>query len=202
MAVDRLMTNVRGAGGVGLWRFLLVTGPATVISLGIGALAVLGYVSVVITSTQPITMASSGGTSDSMVLGVGTVGTIVEDDDALAGDSAAAMVRMGTTHLDDLCLVPRVELPLVGDLLSIRIRSAAPVTLGDVTLAASGARLGGLHTPRTTMGLGAGFEARTEPGPDAITLGDLDLETHGIVLDGGLRLSSLGVRTSAKELSC
>lgn len=202
------MTNVRGAGGVGLWRFLLVTGPTTAITLGIGALAVLGHVSVVITSTQPITMASSGGTSDSMVLGVGTVATIVEDDDALAGDSAAAMVRMGTTHLDDLCLVPRVQLPLVGDLLSIRIRSAAPVTLGDVTLAAAGARLGGLQAPRTTMGPGTsmghsgGFEARTEPGPDAITLGDLDLETHGIVLDGGLRLSSLGVRTSAKELSC
>ena len=122
-------------GGVRPWRFLMVTAPATVACLAVVAGIVLGYVSVAIAGSQPLDMTTSHGTGDSMRIAAAS-------DDLVTGldvDSdlrATAKITVESPSLDDLCLLPRVTLPLIGDVGWLRINSDSEVDLGSVVLAA------------------------------------------------------------------
>ncbi|WP_182377978.1 hypothetical protein [Nocardioides sp. WS12] len=153
-------------------------------------------------------MATSGGTADEMVLGVDSVGGVVGRD--VAGeDQGAALVRLGEGRFADLCLIPTVDVPIIGRRLSLRLTTSRPVHLPEAALAITDGTVQNLGTPRTTIGAarGAGgspgaFTVLTEASPEAIRLGNTTMSAHGIVLDGGLRLSSLTARPSFGRLEC
>lgn len=197
-----------GAGRVDPLMFLRLTVPAALACLAIGALAVLGYIQVVITTVHPIVMATSGGTADDMTLGMDSVSGVVGRD-AVSPDRGAALVRLEEGRLQDLCLIPTVDMPIIGGRLSLRLVTSRPVRLPAAALAVTDGTVQALGTPRTTIGAarGAGgspgtFTVLTDASQEAIRLGHTDMSVHGIVLDGGLRLSSLSAKPSFGTQEC
>lgn len=197
-----------GTGRVDPRKFVRLTAPAAVASLVIGALAVLGYIRVVITTVHPIVMATSGGTADEMVLGLDSVSGVAGRD-AVGPEKGAALVRLEEGRFEDLCLIPTVDLPIIGARLSLRLVTSRPVRLPAAALAVTDGTVQALGTPRTTIGASrrtggapGAFTVLTDASPESIRLGQTDMSVHGIVLDGGVRLSSLSARPSFGALKC
>ena len=197
-----------GTGRVDPVLFLRLIVPATLACLAIGALAVLGYIQVVITTVHPIVMATSGGTADEMTLGIDSVSGVAGRD-AVGPEQGAALVRLEEGRFADLCLIPTVDVPIIGGRLSLRLVTSRPVRLPAAALAVTDGTVRALGTPRTTIGASRGvgetpgvFTVLTDASHEAIRLGQTDMAVHGIVLDGGLRLSSLSARPSFGTLTC
>lgn len=116
------------------------------------------------------------------------------------------MIRIDGAELDDLCLVPRVRLPLVGAL-SLSVRSLAPVAIDRVELAASDTRLADLTLPRTRVGghvdpAHGPALARSGGGDLGIGLGGLRMQSHGLVLTEGIDVRGIRLRALLGEGLC
>lgn len=194
-------------GGARLGRFLLLTGPAGVACLGVVAGIALGWISVAFATVEPMQVVSTSGTADRLQLGLGSDRSVTGL--AVTGRARpAAVLRLGEGELEDLCLVPRLRLPGLGEVASLRIATGRRVGLADTTLAAAEGRLGGLDVPRATIGPapvgsgGAGFTVANDPSAGDVRLHDADLAAYGLVLDGGLDLRSLTLRPALGEQGC
>lgn len=185
-----------------------MTGPATVACLAVVAGIALGWVSVSLATVRPLDLDTSAGSAESMRLSVGT-------DVSVTGLAVAGAPRVVTVmqvrhgDLDDLCLVPRITLPLLGELGSLRISTGRHVALGGVTLAATRGSLGAVDLPATVVGGAAaegetpgGFSVRTQPGAGDVRLEEMSLEAHGLVLEDGLSLRSLRLSPRLGDQQC
>jgi hypothetical protein len=190
-------------GGVRLWRFLLVTAPATVACLAMGAGVFLGYISVAIAASQPLDMATSHGTSDSMKIALST-DDLVTGLDVDTPERAVAKITVEKSKLDDLCLLPRLKLPLLGDIGWLKINSSSHVDLGSVVLAAGKGSLAGLTLPQTTIGGSPdGFTMYAEgASPGEVVMDGLDLQAYGLVLDKGMMMRTLTLTPGRGAGSC
>lgn len=204
----------RAAGGVRLWRFLIVTGPATLACLGVVAGIFLGWFPVSISGARPIAVGVTHGTADSLAMGAASDQSIT-DLETTQSSRGVALVDIADGRLDDLCLLPRVYLPLLGRTASLRITSGNDVLLKEVTLAAKDMKASTLQTPRVSIGYapepeqmdkgftgGPGSFSIASSGDDAIVMDDLAVSAYGMVLPDGMRLSSIGLRPSFDDQTC
>lgn len=204
----------RTAGGVRLWRFLIVTAPATVACLTVVAGIFLGWFPVSISAARPIAVGVTHGTADSLQMGAATDQSITGLETTREG-RGVALVDIADGRLDDLCLLPRVYLPLLGRTASLRITSPDDVLLSQVTLAARDMKASQLQTPEVSIGFvpgsglldkgftgGPGSFSLASSGDDQIVMDDLAVAAYGMVLPDGMRLSSLGLRPSFDDQSC
>jgi len=190
-------------GGVRLGRFLLVTAPATVACLAIGAGVILGYISVAIAASHPLDMTTTHGTGDSLQVAL-SADDLVTGLDVDADLRAVARITVDSPKLDDLCLLPRVTLPFVGDVGWLRINSSDRVNLGSVVLAAGKSSLAGLSLPQTSAGGsedGFALDSRGK-GAGEIVMDGLDLQAYGLVLRKGIMMRSLSLTLGRGEASC
>ncbi len=198
-------------GGVRPLRFLLVTAPATVACVAVVAGIVLGYLSVAIAGSRPLDMTTSHGTGDSMRIAVAT-DDLITGLDTESDPRAAAKITVEAPSLDDLCLLPRVTLPLIGEVGWLRINSDSQVDLGSVVLAAGRGQLEGLSSPSTTIGETAGdylpgapgaFSVYAEgAGPGEVIMDGLEMQAYGMILDKGMMMRSLSLTPGRGEASC
>lgn len=195
-------------GKVRMGRFLLVTAPATAACLGVVACIALGWVSVSLATVRPLELATSEGTAESLDLSLGTDASVTGLLVAREPRAVAVMqVRRGDLH--DLCLVPRITLPVVGELGSLRIATGRHVVLGTVALAATKGSLGGIDLPVTVIGGASGedlapgaFSARTVPGTGDVRLEEMSLQAYGLVLEDGIDMRSLTLRPALGDQAC
>lgn len=188
-------------------RFLVVALPAFAACAGIGAAIVLGYLTVSLASARPIEITSSYGDADALSLVMSTDREITGLD--MGSARPQAMVQVTGAKFDDLCLVPRLELPIFGGLASIRLRTGDEVGLRDVTLSAAQARAG-IDLPATVIGAAAGERGLTPGGfmiETAQTSGEVKFEkvqmqAYGLVLADGITLRSLNVRPALGDQHC
>lgn len=198
-------------GGVRLLRFLLVAAPATVACLAVVVGIVLGYVSVAIAGSRPLDLTTSHGVGDSMRIAPASDDLVIGLD-VDSEERAAAKITVESPRLDDLCLLPRVTLPLIGDVGWLRISSDAQVDLGSVVLAAGHGTLEGLSAPSTTIGESAGGYLPGAPGafsvyaegenPGEVVMDGLDLQAYGLILDKGMMMRHLSLTPGRGEASC
>lgn len=195
-------------GGVRVGRFLLLTAPATVACLAVVAGIALGWVSVSLATVRPLDLDTSAGSAESMYLSMSTDASVTGL--AVAGaPRMVAVVQVRKGDLDDLCLVPRITLPVLGDLASLRISTGGHVALGAVTLAATRGSLGAVDLPATVVGgpspdpqSPGGFSVRTQAGADGLRLEAMSLEAYGLVLEDGLSLRSLRLSPRLGDQHC
>jgi len=196
----------RPVGGTRPLRFLVVAAPATGACLGLVAGIALGYVSVAFAAARPFDVATRHGDADSLYFALDT-------DSAITGLSmgdprSAALVEVTDGRLDDLCLTPRLDLPIVGRLASLKIASGGRVGLGDTTLAAGESQVGGLGVPHLDVGArGDGehpgaFSLRAGGDGEPVKLDGVDLRAYGLVLEGGIRLRTLALRPALGDQNC
>lgn len=199
-------------GGVAWGRFVAVATPAALAALLMIPAILFGWITLTISSAEPIGVSTSAGTADDLTVVAGSSGNVVSL--APAGvDGVAPMLELSDTHLEDLCLAPRLRAPLVGDLISLRVTSSHPVDIGRITLASSSARTGHLSLPPTTLGYRSASDVAGAPHQRALTLDtgtgrepaaleDAELAVYGLVLEDGISLSSIGFGASRGELPC
>lgn len=194
-------------GGVRVLRFLAVAGTSTLGALGVLAGIVLGWISVAFATTQPIDIQTSAGTADSVYLSPSR-DVDITGIDSVSEPRSAGLVRVHGSVLADLCLIPRVELPIIGGIGSLRITSSRPVGLSDVSLAATEGNLAGLDLPATVVGRAdgpagspGGFALSSE-GDGDVRLGPSALQAYGLVLHDGISLRSLTLRPGLRGLEC
>ncbi|RNL65076.1 hypothetical protein EFK50_03625 [Nocardioides marmoriginsengisoli] len=188
-------------------RFLAVTAPSFAACAAIGAAIVLGYLTVSLAAARPIEISSSHGAADSLALVMSTDRAITGLD--MGSVRPQALVHLTGAEFDDLCLVPRLELPIIGGLASIRLHTGDAVGLRDVTLSAAQTRAG-VDLPATVIGAAAGDQGLTPGGfmiETARTRGGVDLErvemqAYGLVLADGITLRSLKVRPALGDQHC
>lgn len=186
-------------------RFLAVTLPAVGASLLVGAAALVGWLPVSLVSARPLEVGSSAGTADSLRLQPGTERLLTGR--AAEEAHAVAMIRVRGADLADLCLVPRVRLPLLGAV-SVGVRSLAPVSIDHVELAAGDTRLGDVALPRTRVGgavdQSGGWPALASSGEEVgdIDLGRLRMQSYGLVLTEGLDVRRIRLRAGRDERVC
>lgn len=193
--------RIVGDGGYRSRPFLLVTLPATVVSLALIPAIVFGWISVTIVSRTPMGIVISGGSAQEVSVGlssdVGITGVSTE-----AGSRAASRIEAHDSRLDDLCLVLRPGLPLVDDTVGLTIAVNSEVSLGQITLAADHGALGTIDLPTTTIGAADTHSASAASGFSIATDGttqfdDLDAAAYGLVLDGGITLDALTLRAGS-----
>lgn len=199
-----------GAGGVRFWRFLAVTVPASLGCVGVVAAIALGYISVAFASTEPLDLVTTRGAADRMTISLGT-------DDSVTGldgpgePRPVAIVRIKGAELQDLCLVPKVKVPVLGRTLAITISSSRKVAMGSASLGVDRSVISGLTLPRTEIGAAldegapgapGGFGARTVGGDKSVLLADAHLKVYGLSLDEGLSMRSFGLKPNLGDDSC
>jgi hypothetical protein len=200
------------AGHISLRRFLALVLPGALGALLLVPAIVLGWVSVTIAAARPIAISASHGTARSLVLGTSTDQAVTGTSLPGEGARAAAVVNVTSTELDDLCLLPRFELPLLGRVIGLRLSTSDPVHLGRITLAASEGAAAGLDLPETVVGTASlggsqvpgvgtgGFVVRSSGGE--VDFDGLDMPTLGLVLNDGLRLDTLSLRAGVGDQHC
>jgi hypothetical protein len=201
---------VAGAGGVRFVRFLAVTVPSALGCIGVVAAIALGYVSVAFASTEPLDLVTTRGAADRMTISLGT-------DDSVTGMDGpgeprpVAIVRIGGAELQDLCLVPRVKLPVLGRTLALTISSSRTVRMDSASLGVDRSVISGLTLPRTEVGAAldagapgqqGGFGARTVGGDKSVLMEDAHLKVYGLTLDKGLSMRSLGLKPELGDDTC
>jgi hypothetical protein len=184
--------------------FLAVTVPALLACLALGVAAVVGWLPVSVVSARPLEVGTSAGAADALRIRAGTEELLTGR--SAEGPHASAMIRVDGAELEDLCLVPRVRLPLVGAV-SLSLRSLAPVAIDHVELAASDTRLADLTLPRTRVGgrldpADGPALARTSGEEGGIGLGGLRMQSHGLLLTEGLDVRGLRLRAVLGEGLC
>lgn len=187
-------------GGVSWRRFLALAAPATGAALAMVPAIALGWITVGITSAAPIDVRTSGGTSESLTLVAAADGRLTEI--ATGTGRAAPTVELTDSRLDDLCLVPRLDVPLLGRV-SITLATGRTVDVGRITLATSSADAAGLHLPETTLGTSeAPLVLRTSDDASSTQLTDAHLDVYGLELSDGFLLRSLRIGAGGDEVAC
>ena len=202
------------AGGVRPRRFLALIVPSGLAAVGVGAAIILGYLSLQITAARPIAMGSSGGSADSVVMTLGTMATVVETDTYKKAHDAAAVLDVQGAEFDNLCMVPRIRLPLLGTRLNVRLNLNSAVKVPDVSMSAVGHNaLGTLSLPATRVGgvapQGApgatpgGFSVFTLPSGDDVDMTGVDVYANGLNIRDGIRLRRASLSFSLQDdLKC
>lgn len=197
--------------GLNWRRFLVVVGTGGASAIGIAVFIFLGVVPIAISGTLPITVHTSGGLADSAQLALDT-------DQGATGSSsggsarAAAAIRVTNARLNDLCLEPKFQLPLIGRLWAVRVSSNTRVALGDATLAAKGgkvwdvdlgpATLAADHGRNEKEGKSGAFALTSDESDDAVELGAAELEAYAVLVRGSLKLSTIGLGASVDTSTC
>ncbi|MFT4264299.1 MAG: hypothetical protein QM572_13010 [Nocardioides sp.] len=164
---------------------LLVVGAIVV---GIGA----GAVSVTIITDKPLVVGTSGGTGRDLRAAVGSQRA------ASAGeaDRGALRVELSSGSLDDICLSPTVDLPVLGST-TVGLRIDGTVDIRDVTLALSGADLGAtakdLDLGVTDRNTEYGTFATSGDADGDVVLKDADLKVIGLTLHDGILPKSVKI---------
>lgn len=207
-----MATPTSPSGGVAWRRFVAVAAPAALVTLLMVPAILFGWITLTISSAEPIEVSTSAGTADGLTVVAGNSGDVVALAPAGVG-GAAPMLALSGTHLEDLCLAPRLRAPLLGELIRFRVTSSRPVDIGRITVASSSARTGHLSLPTTTLGYRTASDVAGAPdrrvltldtgtGTGQTTLEDADLSVYGLVLQDGIGLSSIGLSVSRGDLPC
>lgn len=198
-------------GGLRIGRFVAVTLPCTIACLAVVAGIVVGWISVAFASSKPLDLSTTRGAADRMSIAMGGdsgVTGIAMDEQ----DRPVAVVRVQDAEMDDLCLVPRLNLPVVGKLISLKLTTGRTVRMNSVDLAAGATTLDGLRVPQTTIGAAAGtdgvrghaggFGVVSEGAPGAIVMDRLAMQAYGLRLNDGISLRSLALRAELGDQDC
>lgn len=200
------------SGGTRWPRFVAVAVPAALAALTMIPAIAFGWITIGITSATPIVVHTSGGTSDSLTLVTGNDGRLTALAPTGSGE-AAPLVELSDTRLEDLCLVPTVELPLLGAVFSVKVMTGRPVDIGRITLTTTDVAAAGVRLPRTTLGYvndpnvagapqGSTLVLGTEAAPSATSLSDADLGVYGMEVSDGFLVRSLRINAGTDDLAC
>ena len=193
-------------GRVRISRFLAVTTPAVLACGGLVLAIMLGYVSVAFASTYPLDLTSSHGTADRLAIALGSDAEVSGIEHAAKG-RRIAVINVSDAELADLCLVPRLKLPVVGRLFSLRISSGRTVKMASASLATAEATVARLDVPEAHVGASpedsparpGGFAMSADGG---VELDGLDAQVYGLRLDDGMSMRSLMVRPRLGDQHC
>ena len=196
-------------GGVRLGRFVAVITPCVVACLAVVLAIMSGRISVAFASSYPLDLTSSHGRADRLSIALGTDAEVtgIERDDPAR---RVAVIQVSEAELADLCLLPRLELPVIGRMLSLRISSGRTVRMGSASLAAGEATLDRLDVPHTYVGASptdsparpGGFAMATGGEPGSVQLDGLDAQVYGLTLEDGMSMRSLALRPRFGDQHC
>ncbi|WP_203336415.1 hypothetical protein [Nocardioides limicola] len=191
--------------GMAVRRFVVWTGSCLTGCLAMAGAVVLGLVPVSFAAAEPFPVSSSAAVADRIQVASGSAGSVTGLSPAAT--EAVAAIRMEHGRLDDLCLTPGLTVPGLGRA-GLRIRSAAPVRLGVVTLAAGATEIDEVTLAGVTVGASlsdpspGAMAVRSAPGPASVRIAGLDGAAYGLVLDQGLRLRHLSLMPTLDRRPC
>lgn len=199
-----------GRGGIRLRRVAWSLSPAAAIALLVLPGIYFGWISVVIASSKPITIAvGEGALSSTFISGTTDQRVTSELRHGDAESRAAAMIDADNAELEDLCLLPSIGiLPWSQARVTVRIKTDDPVKIGRIVLATPKAGMGHLELPETRLGVTVGdHDKRGSLGDGAFTIqtdgtthfADLESSTLGMVIEDGMRLNVLGLRVGTQQ---
>ncbi|HSV38956.1 MAG TPA: DUF6230 family protein [Nocardioidaceae bacterium] len=198
-----------GQGRVRLGRFFAVIAPCVAACLGVVLAIMSGWISVAFASSYPLDLTSSQGRADRLSITLGTDREVTGMD---GGDRArpVALLHVSKAELADLCLVPRLKLPVIGRMFSLRISSGRTVRMGSANLAAAQATVDGLEVPHTYVGASpedsparpGGFAMATGGERGSVRLDGLDTQVYGLTLEDGMSLRSIVLRPRFGDQHC
>lgn len=149
-----MATGRRRPGRVRIIRMLILVLPALGAALLMVPAIALGWIQLSIGSAQPLSVSTSAGYAQSLYLSAATNSAITGPSPLGVDRKATSLVYVQEGKMADLCLVPRLRVPLVDLPVNLKITTDSVVNLGQITLAADGGALKAIELPATVVRFG------------------------------------------------
>lgn len=199
------MTNA-SQGRTRLGRFAAVTVPAALVSAGLGLAVIQGSASAALSSSEPFQLGSEQMTSSGLQLNLDAATSATSTTDPSATYKKAARADVTDTKLSTLCLAAGHKVPVLGDVMGLKIESPTEVEVGDVTLQADALNASKAKLPKTSIGVASTWDDDTKGGfglksKGSVALDDLDAQAYALDISG-LTLNDLAISPQAGKPSC
>lgn len=193
-------------GRTRLGRFAAVTVPAAVVSAGLGIAVIQGSASAALSSSEPFQLGSERMTSTGLQLNLDAATAANSTTDPSATYKKAARAEVTDTKLSTLCLAASHKVPVLGDVLGLKIESPTEVEVGDVILQADALNASKAKLPKTSIGVASTWDDDTKGGfglksKGSVALDDLNAQAYALDISG-LTLNDLAISPQAGKPSC
>ncbi|WP_435201246.1 DUF6230 family protein [Janibacter sp. GS2] len=193
-------------GRTRLGRFAAITVPAALASAGLGVAVIQGMASAALSSSEPFQLGSEQLTASSLQLNLDAASAANSVTDPTAGAKRAARADVTDTTLSTLCLAAGHELPVLGNVVGLKIESPTEVEVGDVTLQADSLNASKAKLPETSIGVASTWDDDTKGGfglksQGDVTLDELDAKAYALDISG-LTLNDLAISPQMGQPSC
>lgn len=193
-------------GRTRLGRFAAVTVPAALVSAGLGLAVIQGSASAALSSSEPFQLGSERMTSSGLQLNLDAATSATSTTDPSATYKKAARADVTDTKLSTLCLAAGHKVPVLGDVMGLKIESPTEVEVGDVTLQADALNASKAKLPKTSIGVASTWDDDTKGGfglksKGSVALDDLDAQAYALDISG-LTLNDLAISPQAGKPSC
>lgn len=193
-------------GRTRLGRFAAITVPAALASAGLGFAVIHGMASAALSSAEPFELGSKQMTASGLQLNLDAASAATSVTDATSGYKKAARAEVTDTKLSTLCLAAGHQLPVLGEVLGLKIESPSEVVVGDVTLQADALNASTAKLPQTSIGVASTWDDDTKGGfglksTGSVTLDDLDAKAYALDISG-LTLQDLAISPQVGRPSC
>lgn len=199
------MTNAPD-GRTRLGRFAAVTVPAALASAGLGVAVIQGMASAALSSAEPFELASQQMSASGLQLNLDAASAASSVTDPTSTYTKAARADVTDTTLSTLCLAAAHELPVLGEVVGLKIESPSEVAVGDVTLQADALNASTATLPSTSIGVASTWDDDTKGGFGLKSTGDVVLDglnAQAYALDiSGLTLDDLAISPQIGSPSC
>lgn len=198
--------NTAPEGRTRLGRFAAITVPAALASAGLGFAVIQGMASAALSAAEPFELGSKQMSASSLQLNLDAASAATSATDATAGYKKAARAEVTDTKLSTLCLAAGHKLPVLGEVLGLKIESPSEVAVGDVTLQADALNASTAKLPKTSIGVASTWDDDTKGGfglksTGDVTLDDLDAKAYALDISG-LTLQDLAISPQVGRPSC
>lgn len=193
-------------GRTRLGRFAAVTLPAALVSAGLGFAVIQGSASAALSSAEPFQLGSERMSSTGLRLNLDAATAANSTTDPSATYKRAARADVTDTKLSTLCLAASHKVPVLGDVLGLKIESPTEVEVGDVTLQADALNASKAKLPKTSIGVASTWDDDTKGGfglksSGSVALDDLDAQAYALDISG-LTLNDLAISPQVGKPSC
>lgn len=179
-------------GRTRLGRFAAITIPGAAASAVLGFAVLQGMASASLSAAEPFELGSGEITATSLQLNLDAASAAASSTNVNETKKKAARADLTGANLDGLCLAAAHNLPVLGDVIGLKIESPGKVNLGDLSMKADALDASKAKLPATTVGVASTWDDDTKGGFGMKSKGDVSLkEVNGKAY--ALELSSLTV---------
>lgn len=193
-------------GRTRLGRFAAVTVPAALASAGLGLAVIQGMASAALSSSEPFELASQQLSASGLQLNLDAATAAAGVTDPTSTYAKAARAEVTDTTLSTLCLAAGHRLPVLGQVVGLKIESPSEVVVGDVVLQADALNASKAQLPATSIGVASTWDEETPGGfglksTGDVTLDGLNAKAYALEISG-LTLDDLAITPQLGDPSC